>query len=139
MRQIDRSAPGGPFYLQLDYNAPHGDSSAPIGPEPARRHWDSAIDTPLPRPPGFNEADISDKPSFIRDDAEPLGPTDFRRMRIEYQKSLESLRSVDEGVRPADRRPATQRRALPHLRLLHLRQRLLLRRAPAGPLEVPAV
>ena len=99
VRQIDRSAPGGPFYLQLDYNAPHGDSSAPIGPEPARRHWDSAIDTPLPRPPGFNEADISDKPSFIRDDAEPLGPTDFRRMRIEYQKSLESLRSVDEGVR----------------------------------------
>jgi arylsulfatase A-like enzyme len=98
VRQIDRSAPGGPFYLQLDYNAPHGDFSPPIGPEPARRHWDSAIDTPLPRPPGFNEVDISDKPSFIRDDAEPLGPTDFRRMRIEYQKSLESLRSVDEGV-----------------------------------------
>ena len=67
VRQIDRSAPGGPFYLQLDYNAPHGDSSPPIGPEPARRHYDSAIDTPLPRPPGFNEADISDKPSFIRD------------------------------------------------------------------------
>ena len=99
VRQIDRSAPGGPFYLQLDYNAPHGDSSPPIGPEPARRHYNSAIDTPLPSPPGFNEADISDKPSFIRDDAEPLGPTDFRRMRIEYQKSLESLRSVDEGVR----------------------------------------
>ncbi len=99
VRQIDRSAPGGPFYLQLDYNAPHGDYAPPIGPEPARRHWDSAIDTPLPRPPGFNEADISDKPSFIRDDAQPLGPSDFRRMRIEYQKSLESLRSVDEGVR----------------------------------------
>ena len=99
VRQIDRSAPGRPFYLQLDYNAPHGDSNPPIGPEPARRHYDSAIDTPLPRPPGFNEADISDKPSFIRDDAELLGPTNFRRMRIEYQKSLESLRAVDEGVR----------------------------------------
>jgi arylsulfatase A-like enzyme len=99
VREIDRSSPGGPFYLQLDYNAPHGDRSPPIGPEPAPRHWDTAIDTPLPRPPGFNEADISDKPSFIRDDAEPLGPTDFRRMGIEYQKSLESLRSVDEGVR----------------------------------------
>ena len=98
VREIERSAPGGPFYLQLDYNAPHGDPSPPIGPEPARRHWDTAIDTPLPRPPGFNEADISDKPSFIRDDADLLGPTEFRRMRIEYQKSLESLRSVDEGV-----------------------------------------
>ncbi|MGZ8667186.1 MAG: sulfatase family protein [Solirubrobacterales bacterium] len=98
VREIDRATPGRPFYLQLDYNAPHGDHSPPIGPEPARRHWDTAIDTPLPRPPGFNEADISDKPSFIRDDAEPLGPTDFRRMRIDYQKSLESLRSVDEGV-----------------------------------------
>ena len=97
--QIDLSSARGPFYLQLDYNAPHGDPAPPIGPEPAPRHYDSALDTPLPRPPGFNEGDISDKPSFIRDDAERLGPESFRRMRIEYQKSLESLRSVDEGVR----------------------------------------
>ena len=45
------SAPGRPFYLQLDYNAPHGDPRPPIGPEPAARHYDTAVDTPLPKPP----------------------------------------------------------------------------------------
>jgi arylsulfatase A-like enzyme len=99
VEQIDVSAPGRPFYLQVDYSAPHGDTEPPIGPEPATRHYDSAIDTPLPKPPQFNEGDISDKPSFIRDQAERLDSIQIRRIRIEYQKSLESLRSVDEGVR----------------------------------------
>ena len=97
VEQIFASAPGGPFYLQLDYNAPHGDPRPPIGPEPAARHYDSAADTTLPRPPDFNEGNISDKPSFIRDAPLP-GPAGVRRIRVEYQKSLESLRSVDEGV-----------------------------------------
>jgi N-acetylglucosamine-6-sulfatase len=97
VEQIDASAPGGPFYLQLDYNAPHGDPRPPIGPEPASRDYDSAADTPLPKPPGFNEGDVSDKPSFIRD-APYLDQPAVRRIRIEYQKSLESLRSADDGV-----------------------------------------
>ena len=96
--QILASAPGEPFYLQLDYNAPHGDPRPPIGPEPATRHYDSAADTNLPRRPNFNEGDVSDKPSFIRDDAPYLDQTTIRRIKVEYQKSLESLRSVDEGV-----------------------------------------
>ncbi|MFN8161857.1 MAG: sulfatase [Solirubrobacterales bacterium] len=99
VRQIEASSAQGPFYLQLDYNSPHGDSAPPIGPEPAPRHYDSARDTPLPRTPAFNEGDVADKPSFIRDDAELLDPESIRRIRVEYQKSLESLRSVDEGVR----------------------------------------
>ena len=98
VEQIEASAPGGPFYLQLNYIAPHGDTEPPIGPEPATRHYDSAVDTPLPKPPQFNEGNISDKPSFIRDQAEFLDPVQIRRIRIEYQKSLESLRSVDEGI-----------------------------------------
>ena len=97
VEQIDASAPGGPFYLQLDYNAPHGDPRPPIGPEPASRHYDSAADTALPKPPGFNEGNVSDKPSFIRD-APYLDQRAVRRIRIEYQKSIESLRSVDDGV-----------------------------------------
>ena len=97
--QIDEFSAAGPLYLQVDYNAPHGDPAPPIGPEPAPRHYDSAADTPLPQPPGFNEGDIADKPSFIRDDADLLDPTAIRRIKTEYQKSLESLRSVDEGVK----------------------------------------
>jgi N-acetylglucosamine-6-sulfatase len=96
--QIEASAPGRPFYLQLDYTAPHGDRHPPIGPEPATRDYDSGVDTALPKPPGFNEGDISDKPSFIRDQANLLDSRTIRRIRIEYQKSLESLRGVDEGV-----------------------------------------
>jgi arylsulfatase A-like enzyme len=95
--QINTSA-GRRFYLQLDYIAPHGDFRAPIGPEPAARHYDSAIDTPLPKDPSFNEGNISDKPTFIRDAAEYLDPAEIRRIRRGYQKSIESLRSVDDGV-----------------------------------------
>jgi arylsulfatase A-like enzyme len=98
VEQIDSSAPSGPFYLQVDFSAPHGDTVPPIGPEPAPRHYDSAVDTPLPKPPEFNEGNVSDKPSFIRDAAEHLDPLQIRRIKIEYQKGLESLRSVDEGV-----------------------------------------
>ena len=29
-----------PFYLQLDYTAPHGDFRRPAGPEPAPRNYD---------------------------------------------------------------------------------------------------
>lgn len=98
VNQVNGSAPGGPFYMQVDYNAPHGDPRPPIGPEPALRHYDSALSTALPKPPGFNEGDVSDKPTFIRDDAEFLDQTAIRRIRIEYQKTIESLRSVDDGV-----------------------------------------
>ena len=91
--------PGGPFYLQVDYIAPHGDHRQPIGPEPAPRHYDSALNTPLPKPQGlFNEGNVSDKPSFIRDQANYLDPATIRRIKREYQKSLESLRAVDDGI-----------------------------------------
>lgn len=98
MDHVFASAPGGPFYLQVDYNAPHGDPRPPIGPEPAPRHYDTALNTFLPKPPGFNEGNISDKPSFIRDAAPYLDQTAVRRIRIEYQKTLESMRTVDEGI-----------------------------------------
>jgi N-acetylglucosamine-6-sulfatase len=98
LEQIAGSAGRRPFFLLLDYIAPHGDHEPPIGPEPAPRHYDTAINTFLPRPPNFNEGNITDKPSFIRDAAPRLDPIMIRRIRIEYQKSLESLRSVDQGI-----------------------------------------
>ena len=88
-----------PFYLQVDYHAPHGDSRPPIGPEPAIRHYGTASKNPTPRPPGFNEADVSDKPSYIRDGLAPLTRNEVFQLTVENQKSIEALRSVDEGVR----------------------------------------
>jgi len=95
-----RNSGGRPFYLQIDYHTPHGDSRPPIGPEPAARHYDTALRTPGPRPRGFNEADISDKPSFLReaDEAAPMKKNEINQIDTEFRKSVEALRSVDEGV-----------------------------------------
>lgn len=87
-----------PLYLQLDFHTPHGDSRPPIGPEPATRHYDTAAQTPGPTPGGYNEADVSDKPWFLRYDLPRLSSNEVTQLGIEYQKSVEALRSVDEGV-----------------------------------------
>ena len=89
-----------PFYLQLDYTAPHGDFRRPAGPEPATRYYDSFAGAPYPhsRSQGFDEGNVNDKPSFIRE-APYLTPTEIHTYRVYYQKALESLRSVDDGVR----------------------------------------
>jgi N-acetylglucosamine-6-sulfatase len=90
---------GTPFYLQLDYTAPHGDFRRPAGPEPATRDYDSLAGAPFPHGPseGFNEGNVNDKPRFIRE-APFLSPSEIHTYRVYYQKALESLRAVDDGV-----------------------------------------
>jgi N-acetylglucosamine-6-sulfatase len=92
--------PEQPFYLQLDYTAPHGDFRRPAGPEPAPRHYDWFRGKRLPhnRSEGFDEGNVSDKPRFIRD-APHLTPNEKRTYRVYYQKQLDSLRAVDDGVK----------------------------------------
>ena len=89
-----------PFYLQLDYTAPHGDFRRPAGPEPAVRHYDWFKGKRLPhnRSEGLDEGNVSDKPRFIRE-APHLTPTDKRIYRVYWEKQLESLRSIDDGVK----------------------------------------
>lgn len=95
-----RNSGNQPFYIQIDYHTPHGDSRPPIGPEPAPRHYDTALKTPGPRPPGFNERDMSDKPKFLQQAIadSPLGGQEIKQLATEYRKSVEALRSVDDGV-----------------------------------------
>ncbi len=95
--QIAASAGHGPFFLSLDYVAPHGDFRPPWGAEPAPRDYDSWATAPLPRPPGFNERNVSDKPRFLRR-SHRLSPPQIAHAQQEYQKGIESLRSVDAGV-----------------------------------------
>jgi N-acetylglucosamine-6-sulfatase len=92
--------PETPFYLQLDYTAPHGDFRRPAGPEPAARHYESLPGAPYPhsRSQGFNEGNVNDKPRFIRE-APYLSPTEIHTYRVYYQKMLESLRAIDDGVK----------------------------------------
>jgi arylsulfatase A-like enzyme len=98
--ELQATSPEQPFYLQLDYTAPHGDFRHPAGPEPAPRHYDWFKGAPLPhdRSEGFAEGNVSDKPSFIRE-APYLSLGDIHTYRIYYDKQLEALRSVDDGVK----------------------------------------
>ncbi len=95
--QVEASAGHGPFFLSLDYVAPHGDFRAPFGPEPAPRDYDTWASTRYPRPTGFDEADVSDKPPFLRG-ASPLSKVAIAQIQQEWQKRIESLRAVDAGV-----------------------------------------
>jgi N-acetylglucosamine-6-sulfatase len=94
------TSPEQPFYLQLDYTAPHGDFRRPAGPEPAPRHYTLFDGAPYPhdREQGFNEGNVNDKPRFIRE-APYLSLNDIHTYRVYYQKALASLRAVDDGVK----------------------------------------
>jgi N-acetylglucosamine-6-sulfatase len=98
--ELRGTSPEQPFYLQLDYTAPHGDFRAPAGPEPAPREYGWFKGAPLPhnRAQGFDEGNVSDKPRFIRE-APYLGLSDIHTYRVYYDKVLESLRGVDDGVK----------------------------------------
>ncbi len=89
-----------PFYLQFDYSTPHGDFRRPAGPEPPPRYYNWFAGTPLPhsRAQGLDEGNVNDKPSFIRD-APYLSPSELHTYRVYYDKCLEALRGVDDGVK----------------------------------------
>jgi arylsulfatase A-like enzyme len=102
---IDRRAPQAkPFFLWLAYHAPHaggprepddpqGIATVNTGPK-YRNHFASEA---LPRPPSFNERDVSDKPVGIRN--RPLMTASVvAGVREAYQQQLESLLAVDDGV-----------------------------------------
>jgi N-acetylglucosamine-6-sulfatase len=102
---IDRRAPEtAPFFLYVAYRSPHGGGPylegdrCDTGPEPAPRHYGEEEAQPLPMPPSFNEADISDKPAGIAglpklDDAQIAALTE------RYRCELESILGVDDGVK----------------------------------------
>jgi arylsulfatase A-like enzyme len=95
-----------PFFLWLTYTAPHialGSSPRPPSdcqgaPQPAPRHAHAFDSEPLPMPPDFNEADVSDKPAAIQD-LPLLNEGQIADIQRKYRCQLESLLSVDEGVK----------------------------------------
>ncbi len=104
---VDRRAPRArPFFLWLTYTAPHvGEPPNPHPPfdcgaaaKPAPRHAHAFDSAPLPRPPNFNEPDVSDKPAKIRNRPR-LSANQITDIRRRYRCELESLLSVDEGVK----------------------------------------
>jgi arylsulfatase A-like enzyme len=93
-----------PFFFSIAFLAPHsggprepGDPANQATPVPAPRHRNVYAQEPLPTPPSFNEADVSDKPAGIRNRA-PMSATRIAAVRENYQQRLESLLAVDEAV-----------------------------------------
>ncbi len=82
-----------PFELNLWVNAPH----APF--EPAGRHLNAFYGTKLPKPPGFNEKDITDKPKWLRNQVpHRLSAAVRSKIASERRSRLAMLLSVDEAV-----------------------------------------
>ena len=102
---VARTAPATqPFFLSVAFLAPHAggprepdDQPGITTPAVAPRHRNRFATTPLPSPPSFNEADLSDKPAHIRA-LRRIGPVRAQRIQENYQQRLESLLAVDEGV-----------------------------------------
>ena len=64
---------------------------------PAPRYKEHFAGTPLPRPPSFNEADVSDKPASIRRRA-LLRPRQIAGVQENWQQRRETLLAVDDAV-----------------------------------------
>jgi len=92
-----------PFFIWYAPHAPHDEKSRSGGPcggraVPAPGDLRPFATEPLPRPPSFNEPDVSDKPTFMRQ-VRPLGAGEIRDIERVYRCRLASLREVDRGVR----------------------------------------
>jgi arylsulfatase A-like enzyme len=80
-----------PLFLYVGFNAPHAPST------PAPRDAGSFAGTEAPRTEAFDEADVSDKPSFIRDRPR-LDAAAIARINSRNERTLESLKEVDRQV-----------------------------------------
>jgi arylsulfatase A-like enzyme len=80
-----------PFFVALGLHAPH------IPSTPARRHADLFLDLAAPRTPAFDEADVSDKPAYIRG-LPPFSDEALARIDEAYRERVRSLQAVDEAV-----------------------------------------
>jgi N-acetylglucosamine-6-sulfatase len=90
-----------PFFLSIAPVAPHINSGLaiepPRNPEPAPRDMDAFLNEPLPKPPSYNELDVSDKPAEIRN-MSLISPDEEQEITDRYRARLASLLAVDDLV-----------------------------------------
>jgi N-acetylglucosamine-6-sulfatase len=83
--------PDRPFFMWIGTKAPHQPA------DPAPRDENALPNVSLPRPPSFDEADVSDKPNWISDNP-PLGPQQIADAEDLYRKRLQSMLAVDDAI-----------------------------------------
>ena len=89
----DKGLANQPFWLNLWFNSPHG----PFDPAPRDLHRLDAA--PLPKLPGFNEKNITDKPKWLRRQVRKrLSKKQATLIANERRRQEEQLISVDQSV-----------------------------------------
>ncbi len=89
---VRRAAPEDqPFFAYVAPTAPHGPAT------PAERHEGAFAEEEAPRPPSYDEEDVSDKPSTIGR-AERISEEEASQIDDYYRQRLESMLAVDEMV-----------------------------------------
>lgn len=89
IRAVGRA--GRPFFLYVAPFTPHSPAT------PAPRHAHLFADATLPRPPSFDEADVSDKPAMVRD-LPRLSAERIAEMEETYRRRLRSMQAIDDLV-----------------------------------------
>ena len=127
-----------PFYLQLDYTAPHGDFRRPAGPRAGAAPLRLVQGRPPPpRPLGRLRRGQRQRQAPLHPRSRPPDP---QRQAHLPRLLAEAARGPALGRRRRETDHRHARRGQPpaqHLHPLHLRQRLLLRRAPPDRRQVP--
>lgn len=90
LKFLDDAPADSPFFLYLAYTAPHHIAKPPA------RYKDLDVYIP-PRRPNFNEADVSDKPLFVRR-MPLLTEAELAEWDAERANSQRELMAVDDGV-----------------------------------------
>ncbi len=90
--RVIRSSPSDqPLFLLVAPYDPHSPA------QPAPRYADLYADEPLPPSPSFDEADVSDKPSYVGDQSR-LEPWQIEAVTRHNRERLRALRAVDDMV-----------------------------------------
>jgi N-acetylglucosamine-6-sulfatase len=94
-----------PFFIWWAPASPHREDVATTlmgrpgpDPRPPERYEQLSKTFQLPRPPSFNEADLSDKPSNVTSKAPPLTDTQIAQLQLDYEGRGGSMRAVDDWV-----------------------------------------
>jgi N-acetylglucosamine-6-sulfatase len=89
---VSRAAQGDqPFFAYVAPTAPHGPAT------PAERHEGEFAEEEAPRSPSFDEEDVSDKPSWIRN-MDLVSNKQASQIEKRHEKRLNSMLAVDEMV-----------------------------------------
>jgi N-acetylglucosamine-6-sulfatase len=86
------SSVGKPFFLMFTPNAPHSPA------DPPQRYLKAFRDLPRWRPPGYDEANVGDKPLWLQEQ-DRLSPEDRRRIDAFRRNQLRTLLAVNDGIK----------------------------------------